>query len=486
LQAAPSALFPEPLVVLVFCVLVLTVLPSCEDRGLLHAQWRPTQLGRLNTLQKILINEQLTILTQNNANSYYIYRESPMGFEYDLARAFASRLGVDLRVSTPSWSRLIPSLQREAGDIIAAGMTITEQREKKIAFSVPYMNVQQMVIAHKDRAGLQDLDDLAGLTIHIRRHTSYQRRLQELREQGVELNIKVHDNVPTEEFIRLVANKDIQLTVADSNIAQLNRRYYPDVRMAFPISEKQTLGWGVRKTDHTLRKAINDFLASAQEDGTFARIYQRYYASASIFDYVDVKKFHQRIETRLPKYESTIKKEASEYGFDWRLIAAVIYQESHFDPHATSYTGVQGLMQVTQDTAREMGISNRLHPQQSIHAGVKYLFRQYKRFDHILEHDQRIRFALASYNIGYGHVRDAQRLARKQGLEPNAWSSMQKTLPLLRKPKYYSQTRYGYARGTEPVRYVKRIFSYYDILRQKADTAPTAHLEAMSANLSSD
>jgi membrane-bound lytic murein transglycosylase F len=351
LQATPSASFPEPLVVLILCVLVLTVLPSCEDRGLLHAQWRPTQLGRLNTLQKILINEQLTILTQNNANSYYIYRESPMGFEYDLARAFASRLGVDLHVATPSWSRLIPSLQREAGDIIAAGMTITEQRSKEIAFSVPYMNVQQMVITHKDRNDLQDLDDLAERTIHIRNHTSYQRRLQELQEQGVELNIKVHDNVPTEEFIRLVANKDIQLTVADSNIAQLNRRYYPDVRMAFPISEKQSLGWGVRKTDQTLRKAINDFLITAQEDGTFARIYQRYYASASIFDYVDVKKFHQRIQTRLPKYESTIKKEANDYGFDWRLIAAVIYQESHFDPHATSYTGVQGLMQVTQDTA---------------------------------------------------------------------------------------------------------------------------------------
>jgi membrane-bound lytic murein transglycosylase F len=150
-----------------------------------------------------------------------------------------------------------------------------------------------------------------------------------------------------------VANKDIQLTVADSNIAQLNRRYYPDVRMAFPVSEKQSLGWGIRKEDQTLRKAVNDFLATAQEDGTFARIYQRYYASASIFDYVDVKKFHQRIQTRLPKYEATIKNKASEYGFDWRLIAAVIYQESHFDPHATSYTGVRGLMQVTQDTARK-------------------------------------------------------------------------------------------------------------------------------------
>ncbi len=225
----------------------------------------------------------------------------------------------------------------------------------------------------------------------------------------------------------------------------------------------------MRRSDHTLLQAVNDFFRTAQEDGTFGRIYQRYYAPAAIFDYVDIKKFHQRIQARLPKYEAIIREEAKKFGFDWRLIAAVIYQESHFDPNATSYTDVRGLMQVTQDTAREMGIANRLNPQQSIHAGVKYLYRQYRRFEHMTNHEQRIRFALASYNIGYGHVRDAQRLAQKQGLNPDIWSSMQKTLPLLRKPKYYTQTRYGYARGTEPVRYVKRIFSYYDILRQKAD-----------------
>ncbi|MBS3778820.1 MAG: transglycosylase SLT domain-containing protein, partial [Desulfovermiculus sp.] len=142
----------------------------------------------------------------------------------------------------------------------------------------------------------------------------------------------------------------------------------------------------------------------------------------------------------------------------------------HFDPQATSYTGVRGLMQVTLDTAREMGISNRRDPKQSIHAGVKYLADIYKRFEEIPNRDQRLRFALASYNIGYGHVLDAQRLARKQGLDPNKWSSLLTTLPQLRQPKYYSQTKYGYARGTEPVRYVKRIFSYYDILRKKAET----------------
>ncbi len=453
---------------LTLLVAILFLITWKENDSVL-AQWRPFSINQITPLQQILVSEQMTVLTQNNANSFYIYRGQEMGFEYDLAQAFANSLGVSLQVQTPGWSQLIPSLQSKKGHFIAAGMTITEDRQELVNFSLPYLDVQQMVIVHKDQNSVQCLDDLANTTIHVRKHTSYQRRLQELQENGVDLQVKVHTNVPTEEFIRLVANKDIQATVADSNIAELNRRYYPDVRIAFPISEKQSLGWAVRKQDEDLLHAINDFLVSAREDGTYARIYQKYYANVAIFDYVDLKKFHQRIKTRLPKYKATIKNEASKFGFDWRLIAAVVYQESHFDPQATSYTGVQGLMQVTLDTAREMGISNRLDPEQSIHAGVKYLSDIYERFEEIPNREQRLRFSLASYNIGYGHVLDAQGLAQKQGRDPNKWSSLLITLPQLRQPKYYSQTKYGYARGTEPVRYVKRIFSYYDILRQKAD-----------------
>jgi membrane-bound lytic murein transglycosylase F len=186
-----------------------------------------------------------------------------------------------------------------------------------------------------------------------------------------------------------------------------------------------------------------------------------------IFDYVDVKTFHRRLDTRLPRYIDIIKKEAERYDFDWRFIAAVVYQESHYNPRARSYTGVKGLMQVTLRTAREMGIENRLDPAQSIHAGVKYMRKMYERFDDIDRRRDRLLIALASYNVGYGHVRDAQTIARRKGLDPEKWSSLKKTLPLLRYKKYYTTVRYGYARGTEPVRYVERILTYYDILRKK-------------------
>lgn len=462
------------------CIADFLIVPASLQAQSLHAQWHPTRLARISSLQKIKALGQITLITQNNANTYYIYRGEKMGFEYDLAQSFAEYLGVSLQVITPGWSQMIPALAKGKGDFIAAGLTITENRQEHVAFSIPYMDVQQMIIVHNDQATIQSIEDLNGLTIHVREHTSYEQRLQELQDQGFDVHLVLHRDVPTEDLIRQVAAKDIPATVADSNIAQLNRRYFPEIRMAFPISEKQSLGWAVRKKDHALLQAINNFFASALEDGSFAQIHHNYYANVAIFDYVDLKKFHERIETRLPDFEALIKKEAKKFGFDWRLIAAVVYQESHFDPRASSYTGVRGLMQVTLNTAREMGITNRLEPAQSIHAGVKYLSRLYDRFKGIKKHTQRLRFALASYNIGYGHVRDAQRLAQKQGLAPDKWSSMTKILPLLSQPRYYSQTRYGYARGTEPVRYVKRIFSYYEILRQKADTSPSTVQESRS------
>lgn len=184
-----------------------------------------------------------------------------------------------------------------------------------------------------------------------------------------------------------------------------------------------------------------------------------------VFDYIDLKRFHQKIKTKLPKYEKIIKQEASKYGLDWTLIAAVMYQESHFNPKARSYTGVRGLMQLTLPTARELGVKNRLDPVQSIQGGVKYLKKLWERFEDVHGPD-RILFTLASYNVGYGHVRDAQMLATLQGLDMKTWASVEQCLPLLMDEEYYRQTKYGYARGTEPVKYVKRIIAYYDILRK--------------------
>ncbi len=453
-QLPLKILFPLAGVVLLICMIAIAVV----------YQWKTP-----DTLKTVESSKILTVITDNNANAYYIYKEKPMGFEFDLAKAFADYLGSRLKIITPGWSNLFDALNRGEGDMIAAGVTVTSKRERIVDFSEPYLSIQQQAVIHKHNRDIDTLEDLNGRTAHVREHTSYHERLLELnRDYGMNIQISVHPDLPTENLIRWVAEKKIDITISDSNIALLNRRYYPDIRIAFPIREKQSLAWAVRKGDTEFLQKINRFIEQSKENGVFSKIYERYYAQVEIFDYVDLKKFHQRVQTRLPDYIDIIKRESAKHAFDWRLIAAVIYQESHFDPRAKSYTGVRGLMQLTRPTAREMGVTNRLDPEQSIRGGVKYLNMLYKRFDSIPNPRDRMFFALAGYNIGYGHVRDAQKIARQKGMDPKRWKSINKTLPLLSRRAYYKHTKYGYARGEEPVRYIRRIKMYYDILRRKA------------------
>jgi membrane-bound lytic murein transglycosylase F len=421
-----------------------------------------------SALERVRTKDTLTVITGNNSTTYYTYRGKPQGFEYDLAAAFAEYLGVELRVVTAPWSQMMPKLRDGAGDFVAAGLTVTPERERLVDFSDGYLVVRQHVIAHASNYGIRDMADLIDKKIHVRSGSSYEERLRSLRRNGLDIEIVLREDVPTEELIREVANEEIELTIADTHIAELNRRYYPDVRIAFPISGTQTIAWAVAPSQHELRSEMNEFFAMIKETGVFDRIYERYFANVRVFDYVDLKTFHERLDTRLPRFKTTIQEESRRFGFDWRLIAAMAYQESHYRPLATSYTGVRGFMQITRVTAREMGITNRLDPKQSIHAGVKYLRRLYDRFDAVQDDWQRTLLALAAYNVGYGHVRDAQLLAHRRGLDPNSWSSLEETLPLLRIPRHYRTTKHGYARGTEPVRYVNRILTYYDILRRKA------------------
>ena len=420
-----------------------------------------------NNLDRIKKQGKITMITDNSAVSYYIYRDSPMGFEYELAKEFARYLDVDLEIVTPGWGSMFESLNQGKGDFIASGLTITEEREKFLLFSQPYMSIQQKFIHHKLKFGIKKLNQLAGKTIHVRAGTSYQERLEELKESGIDIDIKLLPNISTDEIIRMISEKEIKYTIADSNIAQLNRRYYPDIKIGMSIQEEESLGWAVKKEDQELCEQINLFFEKAQESGIFGKIYEKYYGRIEIFDYFDLKKFHERITTRLPKYKQIIMRESEKYGFDWRMIAAVVYQESHFNAMAESHTGVRGLMQVTMATAKQMGIENRLHPEQSLEAGIKYLDIQYKKFKEINNHHQRLLFALASYNVGYGHIMDAQKIAESQGLDKNKWASLKQTLPLLAKREYYKKTKYGYARGREPVKYIENILIYYDILKQK-------------------
>jgi membrane-bound lytic murein transglycosylase F len=422
---------------------------------------------RFITLHKILKAGQVTVVTRNTPHCYYIYRDEAMGFEYELAQEFAAYLGVDLKIKiVENWKRMLPELRNGTAAIIAAGITITPKRQKRVAFSDGYMDIRQHIISHRNHTRIKNIADLSGKTVHVQTATAYQERLEELRRQGLDLRIQLHKDLPTEELIQQVAEGEIELTVADSNIAKLNQRHFPQAVMAGAISDLKQLGWAVHPDAHQLRKKINSFFASIRKSGRFDEIYNKYYGDVENFDYVDLRAFHRRIKSRLSRYSPFIKAAARKHGFDWRLIAAQAYQESHLNPRAKSRAGAKGLMQLLSSTARSLEVTDIYNPVDNINGGVRHLKNLYEHFDTATGED-RLMIALAAYNVGQGHIQDARNLAAKKKLDPDSWESLSEILPLLRYRKYYKHAKYGYCRGSEPVIYVKQIMIYYDILKRQ-------------------
>ena len=436
---------------------------SCLMCGCIYAVFARTP----DTLSRILEERTLTIITAGHSTAFSQFENQLLGFEYEMAKAFADYLGCTLAVKTPKPSRQLEMLNGYEADVMATGRLTADQYKPALGLSQGYMTVRQVIVCHRALKDVKSLEDLNGRTVHVQAGSSHHELLKELNRDHKHINIVAYKDMPARRLIRMVAEKHIEMTLVSSHIANVCRRYYPDIREAFSLRANQHLSWAVRKADKTLLKEINAFMSTFKESGRFHNLYTQYFPGPAEFDYVDLTTYHTRISSRLPRYESLIREEAAKVGFDWTLIAAIIYQESHFDPAAKSHTGVRGIMQVTRETAREMGLSNRLNPEGSIRSGIQYLRKLYERFDDIPNAHDRMTFTLASYNIGYGHVRDAQKIAADKNLAPNMWSSLKQTLPLLRQKKFYKHTKYGYARGHEPVRYVERIIRYHDILKHK-------------------
>ena len=442
----------------VFAVWVLVVLYFVYPFATAH---------KFVTLHKILKRGELTVITKNTAHSYYLYHDEPMGFEYELAKAYAEYLGVRLKLKmADKWEAMITVLNDGTGAIIAAGVTKTPTRENKVSFSNGYMAIQPHIITHRNNKKINQIKDLANKTIHVRSGSAFRKRLEELQMQGSGLTLQLYEDVPTEELIQKVSDREIEITIAASNIAILNRRHYPLAVMKGTIGTEAQLGWAVNPNAHQLRESINAFFHTIKENGKFDEIYNKYYGDTEDFDYIDLSAFHRRIKTRLSRYSPFIKAAAREHGFDWRLIVAQIYQESHLNPWARSQAGARGLMQLLPRTAKSLGVSDIYNPVENINGGVQHLRNLYALYDKAADED-RLLISLAAYNIGQGHISDARKLAIRMKLNPNQWSSLSTTLPLLRYKKYYKKAKYGYCRGTEPVKYIKQIMIYYDLLKSK-------------------
>src|SRR5690606_33462217 len=262
-----------------------------------------------------------------------------------------------------------------------------------------------------------------------------------------------------------VEEGQIELTLVDSNELAMNQVYFPELRIAFDFSDSLPVAWAMAASeDDSLLQEANRFLREVAANGTLQRLKERYYGHVDVLGYVGAYTFARHLQQRLPRYEQIFRQTAQQHQLDWRLLAAIGYQESLWQPDATSKTGVRGLMMLTQNTAQAMGVANRLDPVQSIQGGGKYFAKIYANLSESIVEPDRTWFALAAYNIGIGHLADARRLAKAEGLDPDKWLDVQKILPRLAQKQWYSKTRYGYARGGETVHFVRNIRRYYDIL----------------------
>jgi membrane-bound lytic murein transglycosylase F len=430
-------------------------------------------LGLRSELDRIKARGELRVLTRNQATCYYEGPHGATGFEYELAKAFAEHLGVKLTlVLTESFTEIVPTLLRGEADLIAAGFTVTEYRKRKLAFGPGYLEVAQQVVGRRGGRVVGEVADLVGTSLWVAAGTSYEERLRELKGTYPELTWIPVSCYETEELLEMVWRGEIPLTIADSNIVAVNRRYYPQLVIRFAIEEAQQLAWAVQPHHRDLLAAVEEWFSRPETFSLLRELKQHYYGHLKVFDYVDLVKYHRRLRHRLPQYHTYFVEAARRYELDWRLLAAQAYQESHWDPEAESFTGVRGIMMLTRETAEHLGVESRLDPGQSIMGGAKYLASLHERIGAEVSEPDRTYMALAAYNVGWGHLADARSLAERTGKDPNSWQDVRATLPLLRQKRIYRSLPHGYARGTEPVRYVDRIRTYYRILVQASKETP--------------
>lgn len=420
-----------------------------------------------STLERIQAEGTLRVITRNSPATYFQDRNGETGFEYELVKRFADDWGLKLQIETAdNLDELFARLNQENGPALAAaGLTASPGRQAQARFSAAYLDVTPQIVYRNGQRRPTRPDDLVNQRILVLKGSSHAEQLRELQVQHPELSFEESAAVEVVDLLRMVDEGEIDLTLVDSNELAMNQVYFPNVRVAFDLGDTQRLSWAVPPgEDNSLLDELNTFIARAHENGSLQRLKQRYYGHVDVLGYVGAYTFAKHLQQRLPRYERYFRQAAQAHGVDWRLLAAMGYQESLWQPTATSKTGVRGLMMLTLRTAQAMGVSDRLDPRQSIEGGAKYIVHVKNQLPESIQEPDRTWFALAAYNVGGGHLEDARKLTEAEGLDPNKWLDVQKILPRLSQKQWYSKTRYGYARGGEPVHFVRNIRRYYDIL----------------------
>jgi len=433
----------------------------------------------------------LNALVDNNSVSYFIYKGRPMGYEYELLQQLADHLKVKLKIKVTSGiENAIEQLNRGEGDILAFPLTVTKPRKQWVAFSRPHFNTYQVLVQRKPE-GWQKLtqeqirakliripSDLAGKEVHVIRATSYEHRLKNLADEiGADIIIK-SDSLLTESesLIKKVATGEIDYTVSDHGLAQVNTSYYPNLDINTVLSVPQPIAWAVRKNSPNLLAEIDNWLIKVKKEPTFMVIYNRYFKSPRTSMRRMKSEYFSYGSNRLSPYDDLIKEGATKLNWDWRLLAALVYQESKFNPYGESWAGARGLMQLMPETAKRFGAKNLNDPNQSVKAGVGYL----KYLDNywiksVADSAERLKFVLASYNAGLSHIIDAKKLTQKYKKDPTRWEgNVAEYLLKKSEPKFYRDrlVTAGYCKCEEPVNYIKDVIDRYDEYCQHIKDGP--------------
>jgi len=423
--------------------------------------------GSKDPLSEIKERGELRVLTRNAATTYYEGAEGPTGLEYNLAQGFADELGVKLTlVTVDNVADILDRLAEGEADLAAAGLTVTEERKARVRFGPAYQEITQQLVYRKGTPPPKDLASVNG-SLEVMSHSSHAEYLRRVKATKYpELSWAENPQAGSEDLLNLVWERLIDYTIADSNEVQINQRYYPNLRVAFDVSEPQNLAWAFPRHEgnDTLYTAAVDYFDQLEKTGRLAQLLERHYGHMDKLSFAGTRIFQRHVKLRLPQYEGLFRQAAKENGLDWRLLAAMAYQESHWEPDAVSPTGVRGLMMLTRATAKQLGIRERTDPVQSIAGGARYIKAMLEYVPPQIQGRDRLWLAVAAYNVGYGHLEDARIITESRGGNPDRWMDVKDNLPLLRKKSWYRHTRHGYARGDEARHYVQNIRSYYDIL----------------------
>jgi membrane-bound lytic murein transglycosylase F len=427
----------------------------------LYLQWRP--------LPSPFVSGELVVLTRESPTTYYLDAEGkPAGFEYDLAAEFAREHGWTLKLEVAKdVDSLVDQMVRGKAHLATAGLTVTTARAGRLRFGPAYGHERELVVCGPGIKMPTTFAALSKVRLEVIKGSSHAERLLELRQAYPDLRWVEVENHSTEELLERAAGNLSDCTVADASTFDAVRNFMPTLTSAMILTENRDIAWAMpMKSDMRLRQALTDFFQEVRVDGRLNRLRARYFDNAHRLAEVDVQGILNKRATLLPRLKPSFIRAQEISGLDWRLLAALAYQESQWDPLATSSTGVRGIMMLTAETADRLGIPDRLDVQASILGGARYLNMLKDELPDRIPEPDKTWIALAAYNLGMGHLEDARRLAQKLRKNPDSWVDVKDILPMLTKESYAQELRLGFARGGEARMLTENVRVYYEILKR--------------------